>query len=168
MRLTISQARALVEAGMTAVGYTDDEAAIVADHLIDCELRGLGYGGLARAVSVVERIRATSAPRRPITLLKETPFSASLDGGDNVGHLVGRRAMQIAIEKAGQTGIAVVGASKTWYTGMYSYYLERITAAGLVGMIAGSGTQLVAPHGAPRVASAPTRSPSAFRQPPRR
>ncbi len=147
MRLTISQARGLVEAGMAAVGYTDAEAAIVADHLIDCELRGLGYGGLARAVSVIERIRATSTPRRPITVLQETPFSASLDGGDNVGHLVGHRVMQIAIDKAGKTGIAAVGASKTWYTGMYSYYLERITAAGLVGMIAGSGTQLVAPHG---------------------
>ena len=147
MQLTISQARALVEAGMAAVGYTDDEAAIVADHLIDCELRGLSYGGLARAVSVVERIRATSTPRRPITVLQETPFSASLDGGDNVGHLVGHRAMRIAIDKAGHTGIAAVGASKTWYTGMYSYYLERITAAGLMGMIAGSGTQLVAPHG---------------------
>ena len=137
----------MVEAGMAAVGYTDAEAAIVADHLIDCELRGLGYGGLARAVSVIERMRATSTPRRPITLLQETPFSAALDGGDNVGHLVGHRAMRIAIDKAGQTGIAAVAASKTWYTGMYSYYLERITAAGLVGMIAGSGTQLVAPHG---------------------
>jgi len=147
MQLTILNARALVEAGMAAVGYTDDEAAIVADHLIDCELRGLGYGGLARAVSVIERMRATSTPRRPIAVLQETPFSASLDGGDNVGHLVGHRAMQIAIDKAGHTGIAAVGASKTWYTGMYSYYLERITAAGLVGMIAGSGTQLVAPHG---------------------
>ena len=147
MRLSISEARAMVEAGMAAVGYTDAEAAIVADHLIDCELRGLGYGGLARAVSVIERMRATSTPRRPITLLQETPCSAALDGGDNVGHLVGHRAMRIAIDKAGQTGIAAVAASKTWYTGMYSYYLERITAAGLVGMIAGSGTQLVAPHG---------------------
>ena len=147
MRLSIGEARAMVQAGMAAVGYSDAEAAIVADHLIDCELRGLGYGGLARAVSVIERMRATSTPRRPITLLQETPFSASLDGGDNVGHLVGHHAMRIAIDKAGQTGIAAVAASKTWYTGMYSYYLERITAAGLVGMIAGSGTQLVAPHG---------------------
>ena len=147
MRLSIGEARAMVEAGMAAVGYSDAEAAIVADHLIDCELRGLGYGGLARAVSVIERMRATSTPRRPITPLQETPFSASLDGGDNVGHLVGHHAMRIAIDKAGQTGIAAVAASKTWYTGMYSYYLERITAAGLVGMIAGSGTQLVAPHG---------------------
>lgn len=147
MQLAIAEARALIEAAMAAVGYDATEAALVADHLMDCELRGLGYGGLARALSVVERIRNTATPRRPISVLQETPFSASLDGGDTVGHVVGYRATEIAIAKARQTGVAVVGASKTWYTGMYSYYLERITAAGLAGFIAGSGTQLVAPHG---------------------
>ncbi len=147
MRFSIGEARQLVEATMAAAGHRAEEAAIIADHLIDCELRGLGYGGLARAISIVERIRRTTTPRRPITALQETPFSASLDGGDNVGYLVGARCTSIAIEKAGQTGVAVIGASKTWFTGMYSYYLERIVAKGLVGMIAGSGTQLVAPHG---------------------
>ena len=132
---------------MTAAGHTPEEAAIIADHLIDCELRGLAYGGLARAISVVERIRRTTTPRRPITVLQETAFSASLDGGDNVGYLVGARCTDIALEKASQAGAAMIGASKTWFTGMYSYYLERIVAKGLVGMIAGSGTQLVAPYG---------------------
>lgn len=147
MRFTISEARQLVEATMAAAGHTVEEAAIIADHLIDCELRGLAYGGLARAISIVERIRRTATPRRPISVLQETPFSASLDGGDNVGYLVGARCTGIAVEKAVNTGVAVIGASKTWFTGMYSYYLERIVAKGLVGMIAGSGTQLVAPHG---------------------
>ncbi|MBL8382371.1 MAG: Ldh family oxidoreductase [Burkholderiales bacterium] len=147
MHITIADARALVEAAMAAVGYDAAEAAIVADHLVDCELRGLGYGGLARALSVVERIRNTTTPRRPITVLQETPSTACLDGGDTVGHVVGLRATELALAKARQTGLAAVGASKTWYTGMYSYYLERITAAGFAGMIAGSGTQIVAPHG---------------------
>ncbi len=147
MRFTVHEARQLVEATMAAAGHTAKEAAIIADHLIDCELRGLAYGGLARAISIVERIRRTTTPRRPITLLQETPFSASLDGGDNVGYLVGAHCTGIAVQKAEATGMAVIGASKTWFTGMYSYYLERIVAKGLVGMIAGSGTQLVAPHG---------------------
>ena len=146
-RFSVGEARQLVEATMAAAGHTADEAAIIADHLIDCELRGLAYGGLARAISIVERIRRTVTPRRPIAVLQETPFSASLGGGDNVGYLVGARCTGIAIEKAEQTGVAVIGASKTWFTGMYSYYLERIVAKGFVGMIAGSGTQLVAPHG---------------------
>ena len=147
MRLSISEARSLVEATLVTAGHSAEECVIIADHLIDSELRGLAYGGLARTLSVIERMRATTTPRRAITVLQQTPFSAALDGGDNVGYLVGQRATRIAIDKAGQTGIAVIGASKTWYTGMYSYYLEQITAAGLVGMIAGSGTQQVAPYG---------------------
>jgi len=147
MILSIQQARALAEACMRAGGHGAEEAAIIADHLIDCELRGLSFGGLPRALSVIDHLRETAIPRRPITLLKETPVSATLDGGNNVGYLVGRRATEIAIAKARQTGLAVVGASKTWYTGMFSYYLERVAEAGFAGLAAGSGGPRVAPHG---------------------
>lgn len=147
MILSVDNARSLAEAAMTAVGHTDAEAAIIADHLIDCELRGLSFGGLPRALSVIEHIQSTCPTRRPIEIVRETPVSATLDGGNQVGYLVARRATDIAIEKAAATGVAVVGASKTWYTGMFSYYLEKITRAGLVGMIAGSGGPKVAPHG---------------------
>lgn len=147
IKLSIQDARTLVENAMVAVGHSAAEADIIADHLIDCELRGVSYGGLPRALSIVERIRDTRQPRRPITVLRESPVSASLDGGDQVGYLVARRATEIAIDKARTTGLALVGASKTWYTGMFSYYLERITQAGFAGMLAGSGGQKVAPHG---------------------
>ncbi len=147
MILSIHDARELVQACMVAVGHSSGEAGIITDHLIDCELRGLSFGGLPRALSVIDRLRDTTTPRRPITLLQESPVSASLDGGDQVGYLVAHRATEIAIAKARETGIAVVGASKTWYTGMFSYYLEMVTQAGFAGMIAGSGSQKVAPHG---------------------
>ncbi|WP_428393856.1 Ldh family oxidoreductase [Lichenicoccus sp.] len=145
--LTVADARALTEAAMIAIGHNGEEGRIIADHLIDCELRGLSYGGLPRALSVIERVQGTKTARRPITILQETPVSAALDGGDQVGYLVGDRATDIGIAKARASGIAVVGAHETWYTGMFSYYLERITRAGFVGMIAGSGAPLVAPHG---------------------
>ena len=147
MILTISEARSLVESAMTGVGHTAAESAVIADHLIDCELRGLHYGGLPRALSIVERIQATKTPRSPIRMVKETPVSATFDGGDQVGYLVADQVTDVAICKAQTTGIAVVGAYETWYTGMFSYYLERVTKAGFVGLCAGSGGQIVAPHG---------------------
>ena len=147
MILTVAEARQLAHDAMQAVGHTADEAAIIADHLIDCELRGLSFGGLPRALSIIERMRATTEPHRPITVVRETPVSATLDGGDQVGYLVAHRATEIALEKARSTGLAVVGGFETWYTGMFSYYLERVTAAGFAGMIAGSAPQKVAPHG---------------------
>lgn len=147
MILSIAQARTLATDAMVAIGHTAGEADIIADHLIDCELRGLSFGGLPRALSIVERIRQTSTPRQPVRVVHETPVSATLHGGDQVGYLVGRRAMDIAIDKARATGIAVVGAFETWYTGMYSYYLEHVTKAGFAGLIAGSAPPRVAPHG---------------------
>ena len=147
MNLSIAGATTLVESAMTAIGHTPAESAIIADHLIDCELRGLHYGGLPRALSIAERIQATTTPRYPIKLVKETPVSATFDGGDQVGYLVADKVTELAIAKARTSGIAAVGAYETWYTGMFSYYLERITRAGFVGLCAGSGGQIVAPHG---------------------
>jgi LDH2 family malate/lactate/ureidoglycolate dehydrogenase len=116
--------------------------------LIDCELRGLSYGGLARAISIAERIERTGDCRRPIRMLHQTPVSARLDGGDHIGYIVAHRATTVAIEKAEAAGIAVVGASDTWYTGMLSYYAEMAAARDLVSMIASNASPWVAPHGA--------------------
>jgi LDH2 family malate/lactate/ureidoglycolate dehydrogenase len=133
---------------MAALGHNAADAAIVADHLIDCELRGLHYGGLARAISIAERIERTGDCRRPIRILHETPVSARIDGGDHIGYVVAHRATTLAIEKAEATGIAIVGASGTWYTGMISYYAEMAAARGLVSMIASNASPWVAPYGA--------------------
>jgi delta1-piperideine-2-carboxylate reductase len=148
MKFTVAAARNLAERVMAALGHDADDASVIADHLIDCELRGLGYGGLARAISISERLARTGNHSRAIRVLHETPVSARLDGGDRLGYLVARRATQIAIDKAETTGIAVVGASDTWYTGMLSYYAEMAAARGLVSVIASNASPWVAPFGA--------------------
>jgi delta1-piperideine-2-carboxylate reductase len=146
--LTIDEATALAEGSLRAVGLTPAEAATTAAHLIDCELRGLSYGGLARCLSVAERLVATGTPPEEIRTVRDSPVSATLDGGDRVGYVVADRATTLVIEKARATGIGLVAARNTWYTGMLSWYLETITAAGLVGFAAGNAGQTVAPFGA--------------------
>lgn len=148
MQLSIPDARALLEAVMRKHGHAAEEAALIADHLLDCELRGLRQGGLARAISISERLARTTQPRTPIRVERETPVSARIDGGDQLGYLVGRRATEVAIAKARAIGLSVVGAHNTWYTGMLSYYAEMAVAQGLVAMIASNASAWVAPHGA--------------------
>ena len=148
MKLSVAAAHSLVERVMMAVGHDQTDAALIADHLIDCELRGISYGGLARALSVSERIDREGDCRREMRVLHETPVSARIDGGDHIGYVVSHRATEIAIDKALKAGIAVVGASDTYYTGMLSYYAEMATARGLVVMIASNATPWVAPYGA--------------------
>ncbi|HEX5230035.1 MAG TPA: Ldh family oxidoreductase [Bryobacteraceae bacterium] len=133
---------------MKTLGHDDHDAALIADHLIDCELRGVAYGGLARAISIAERIERVGDQRQPIAILHETPVSSRIDGGDHIGYVVAHRATKIAIEKAESAGIAVVGANNTWYTGMLSYYAEMAAERGLVSIIASNASPWVAPHGA--------------------
>ena len=133
---------------MATLGHNPVDAELIADHLIDCELRGLHYGGLARAISIAERFERNGDRRRPITIVHETPVSARLDGGDQIGYVVAHRATKLVIEKAAAAGIAVVGARDTWYTGMLSYYAEMAAERGLVSMIASNASPWVAPHGA--------------------
>ncbi|SHJ21171.1 Malate/lactate/ureidoglycolate dehydrogenase, LDH2 family [Roseomonas rosea] len=147
MRIGIDEARRLAERGLEGLGLSATDAARVAEHLLDCELRGLGYAGLARVLSMAERYADRPHQGRPITVLSETPVSARLNGGDNVGYLVGHEATRIAIDKAVTSGIAIVGANDTWYTGMLSFYAEMATRAGLAVMIASNATPWVAPAG---------------------
>jgi delta1-piperideine-2-carboxylate reductase len=148
MQLNVSEAHQLVVRIMSALGHDAADSGLIADHLIDCELRGLHYGGLARAISIAERIARTGDRRRPIAVKHESPVSAKLDGGDHLGYIVAHRATEIAIEKASAAGVAVVGANDTWYTGMLSYYAEIAASRGLVSMIASNASPWVAPHGA--------------------
>ncbi|MEM9683244.1 MAG: Ldh family oxidoreductase [Pseudomonadota bacterium] len=147
MRLTVAEARHLAKRSMVAAGHDDDEAAAIADHLIDCELRGLSYGGLPRALSVFERMTEPGYSRGAIEIVHETPLSALIDGHNTIGYLVGRRAAEIAIEKASSQGMTVVGARDTWHTGMLSYYAEMAAQVGLVSMIASNASPNVAPFG---------------------
>lgn len=147
MKVELARARALAENGLGALGYADEERTLIAGHLLDCELRGLGFSGLARVISIAERLQAAPEPPRPMAVLRETGVSARIDGGDNLGYLVAERATDMAIAKAQAAGIAVIGASDTWYTGMLSYYAERIAAADLVAMIASNASPWVAPEG---------------------
>lgn len=148
-RVTISldEVRAVLNAGLREAGLEPDEVPVVAAHLLACELRGFHSGGIARLLSIAHRLSEKRRPRDPVRIVREGPSSAAVDGGDRVGYLVGQFATDLAVRKAGETGLALVGASRTWYTGMLSYYAEQLTRRGFVALIASNATPWVAPHG---------------------
>ena len=155
--LTIANARALAEAAFMRLGFDATETKIVVGHLIDAELRGLSYAGFGRLVSIAEQIRKRGKSQRPIAIVRETCLSASLDGGDQLGLIVAQRATELAIAKTETSGIAVVGANNTWYTGMLSYYGEQLAERNIVALIASNATARVAAYGGtePRIGANP-------------
>ena len=147
-RLTVADARSLANAALKSMKFDDAAAAVTADHLVDAALRGVTFGSLPRILSIAERIAETGDHRRPMKVVKESPVSALLDGGDQVGYVVAHRATQLAIGKAKQSGIAIVGANNTYYTGLFAFYMEMAAREGLVAFAIGNGPAIVAPEGA--------------------
>jgi LDH2 family malate/lactate/ureidoglycolate dehydrogenase len=148
MKLSLTDARALAIAALKGIDFEDEAAAVTADHLVDAALRGVTFGSLPRILAIAEKMRDEGDNRKPIKVIRDTPVSALLDGGDQVGYYVAHRATSMAIEKAKKSGIAIVGANNTFYTGLFSYYMEMATRAGMVAMAAGNGPAVVAPEGA--------------------
>lgn len=148
MKLTVNEARSLAVSALKGIAYDEEAATVTADHLVDAALRGYTFGSLARILALAENLDEFGDKRQPIKTLRETPVSALLDGGDNVGYFVAYRATKLAIEKAKRSGIAIVGARNTYYTGLFTYYMEMATREGLVAFAAGNGPAVVAPDGA--------------------
>ena len=151
VRLSVAEARELGEAALRGIGYADEEARIIADHVIDAALCGYEYSGLAKILNIPES-RHFRQPRRPMGVLRETDVSIAFDGGNNVGMLALYHAAQAAIDKAGAHGIALVSVNDAWMSGRSAYYVEMIAKAGLVAIHTVGSSRLVAPPGGTRPA----------------
>lgn len=147
MKLTLDDARRLARDAFVRMGYPPDALASPVEHLIDCELRGLSFSGLARLVSIAERHRKYGAPSQALSVQRETPVSALVAGNDQIGYIVGQKMTDLAIAKAREAGLAIIGGKDTWYTGMLSFYAEQVCAQGLMVMIFSNAAPWVAPYG---------------------
>jgi LDH2 family malate/lactate/ureidoglycolate dehydrogenase len=151
VRLAVDDARALGEAALQRIGYPADEATIITDQLIDNALCGYRFASLPRILAIAEDEK-TSKPRTPVRIVRETPVSALVDGGNKVGYVAAYRGAEIAAAKAKVSGIALVGVHNSYYSGRNAYYVERIVRQGLVAIHTASARPHVLPPGGRRPA----------------
>jgi delta1-piperideine-2-carboxylate reductase len=157
MRLSIDDARELAIRATAALGYDEDEATIVGEHLLDAAMRGFDRFGLPRVLAIAEGKERAGGIGGSVEIVAETANSVQIDGHGKVGYVVAYRATEAAIRKAAETGVGIAGATNTRYTGLLSYYCEMAAAHGFVTICASSAHTMVAPHGArePRLGTNP-------------
>jgi len=151
VQLTIPEARALGEAAMRGAGYNADDAWILTDHVLDAALCGYEYSGLPKLLNVVDAADF-QRPSRPVSVVRETPATAMIDGGNTNGMIAAYRAAEATIKAAESTGLALVILANTWMTGRSAYYCEMIARAGLVVIHTVASPPAVAPFGGARPA----------------
>ena len=151
VRLTVAEARAIGETAVQRIGYAAEEARIVVDQLIDNMLCGYKFAGLPRILAMAgdEKIKLG---RTPIKVVKETPVSALMDGGNHIGYVTCYRAAEKAIEKAKRTAFVAWVFTTRYYSGRNAYFVEQIVKEGYIAMHTASNKPRVVPPGAARPA----------------
>ena len=149
VRMSVDEARDLGEKALCKIGFSPEESTIVAAHLVDASMWGYEFAGLPRILVMAERPEM-KVPRKPVSIVRETPVSALLDGGNHVGYVSMLRAVEIANEKVSKSGVAIIGMRNSWFTGRNAYYLEKIARAGYAALYVSSSTPTVVPPGAMR------------------
>jgi LDH2 family malate/lactate/ureidoglycolate dehydrogenase len=124
-------ARALFE----AEGLPAGDAAIVADGLVQANLRGIDSHGISRVPMYLNRLRrGVVNPRPAIAVRPVAPAVALVDGDDGMGFLAGRRAMAEAIDLAAKAGIGLAGVRRSTHYGMAALYVMQAIEAGYIAL----------------------------------
>ncbi len=112
-----------------------DDAEVTARRLVEADARGRDGHGLIRLAPYLQRIRAGGLNVRPqVQVRSERASSAQVDGDNGLGQVVVTRATDLAIAKARETGVGVVGTVRSNHAGAAGVYALRAAEAGVVGI----------------------------------
>lgn len=120
---------------LVAMGVPSEDAEIVADVLITADLWGIKSHGVAHLRMYRKRMKkGLHLPVTNWTVVKDTPTTAVVDGGNGMGMVVGYHAMNMAIQKARQYGLGAVAVRNSSHYGVAGYYSMMAVNEGLVGL----------------------------------
>jgi hydroxycarboxylate dehydrogenase B len=143
----------LVDKLFISMGANEEEAAILADHLVENNLVGHDSHGIIRVLQYHkeakkgERLKLNAGH----TLIKENDGVALIDANLGFGPVSGVKGMQKAIQSAKEYGIGSVTVSNTHHTGRLGAYTSLAAENNMIGMAcvnwANESAMAVAPFG---------------------
>lgn len=120
---------------LAGAGVPEEDAAIVADVLVDTSLEGIDTHGVSRLPIYLTSIQKGRINARPnIKVDRTAPGLANVDGDNGLGQLVGVCSMQVAISLAVEAGIGAAAAKHSNHFGASSYFCKMASSSGMVGM----------------------------------
>jgi LDH2 family malate/lactate/ureidoglycolate dehydrogenase len=128
------------------IGCPEADAELASDVLLAADLRGVDSHGLARLSGYVrlwEKGRLNPAPK--IEIIRETPSTAVIDGDQGLGLIVAPRAMDIAIQKAAQSGTCWISIKNSNHFGIAGYHAMKALKHQMIGIAMTNASPLVAP-----------------------
>lgn len=112
-----------------------EAAEIAASLMVESDLAGADGHGIFRLKQYVDRINGGGINVRPdIKIVSESSSTALIDGDNGLGHLVMRRAADVAIQKSKATGVGWVGVRNSNHAGAASVYASIPLTHDMIGI----------------------------------
>jgi LDH2 family malate/lactate/ureidoglycolate dehydrogenase len=135
LTVTFGRLKAFIHEALTKLRLPESDATTVAALMAEADLQGSDGHGVSRLPQYARRIKAGGFNVRPnIRVVREQLATALLNGDNGMGHLVMKRAAEIAIEKARVTGVAWVNSQFSNHAGPASLYATMPLAHDMIGL----------------------------------
>jgi len=138
-RFPAEQIREQLASVLRAWGMSDAHAATTADMMLETDLRGVDSHGISMLPTYDREYRAGRLNMRPtFKTVREGPAFALIDADASLGHPVSVHAMNLAVDKCRQGGVAVVSVFNSHHFGAAGCYSRIAADRGVIGMVTAS------------------------------
>jgi LDH2 family malate/lactate/ureidoglycolate dehydrogenase len=132
----------------TRLGLPEAHAELVAASLVEADLRGVHSHGMLLVAGYAGRIQKGWVNLQPhIAVVRETTGTILLDGDNGMGQVVAQRAMELAIAKAKQNGVGIVGVAHSNHYGAGAWWGQLAVAQDMIGLVLTGAGAIIAPWG---------------------
>ena len=159
VRVTEGTLRETVVSIFEKMDVPSSDCRLAADVLVTADLRGVASHGVS---NILQRYigfykKGLVNPKPQWRILRESPAVANIDSDGGLGIIIAPKAMEIAIEKARNTGVGMVTIRNGRHLSMASYHAMLALKHDMIGMCMTSTAPLMIPtFGAePRLGSNP-------------
>src|SRR6266849_429133 len=127
-------------------GVPKNDAIEAAEVLACADLRGIDSHGVARLHSYFDMLSLGRInPKPEIKVVRSTLSTATVDGDNGLGLVVGPHSNRIAMDMAEKAGSGWVSVRNTNHFGIASYYVLEALERDLIGWAMTNSTKMVAP-----------------------
>ncbi len=148
MRVSGEKLKLITTSLLKALGAEEREARLVADVLVQADMRGIHTHGCAFLPLIAERKThgMLNIPTRTKRLADDEAITL-IDGNNGLGQVAAAEAMQICMTKAEKYGIAMTLIRNTNNIGFLGYYSLMATEEGMIGICMTNAASSIAPWG---------------------
>jgi uncharacterized oxidoreductase len=133
-----------------AAGSSEREAELTSHHLVGANLAGHDSHGVGMVPRYVNSLLADELQlNRHVTVAQDSGTLLVLDGQRGMGQAVTHEAMELAIARAREHGVCVMGLKHSHHLGRVGHWAEQAIDAGMVSVhfVNAVSKPIVAPHG---------------------